>query len=190
MSTTHQGKSGGKPRQRNRKTDQQSRKSEQRPSPNLDPQNEAQIGPMVASPEVSMAMALPEVSAEMVSPEVSTDDTAAPAAVIGEVEQADVPSIIAVLPANEDPVSIQENPVSIQTIANAYRDYTRMSLQESGLLVEKLIGARSFDKAIEIQTEFARQAYLTFVAETQKICELYRELARQTFTSWGTMRPR
>jgi hypothetical protein len=130
-----------------------------------------------------MAMALPEVSTEMVSPEVSTDDTAAPAAVIGEVEQADVPSIIAVLPANE-------NPVSIQTIANAYRDYTRMSLQESGLLVEKLIGARSFDKAIEIQTEFARQAYLTFVAETQKICELYRELARQTFTPWGSMRPR
>ncbi|MBR1245725.1 phasin family protein [Bradyrhizobium sp. AUGA SZCCT0169] len=181
MSTTHQGKSGGKPRQRSRKTDQQSRKSGQQPSPNLDPQNEAQIGPMVASPEVSMAMALPEVS---------TDDTAAPAAVIGEVEQADVPSIIAVLPANEDPVSIQENPVSIQTIANAYRDYTRMSLQESGLLVEKLIGARSFDKAIEIQTEFARQAYLTFVAETQKICELYRELARQTFTPWGSMRPR
>lgn len=183
MSTTHQGKSGGKPRQRSRKTDQQSRKSGQQPSPNLDPQNEAQIGPMVASPEVSMAMALPEVSTEMVSPEVSTDDTAAPAAVIGEVEQADVPSIIAVLPANE-------NPVSIQTIANAYRDYTRMSLQESGLLVEKLIGARSFDKAIEIQTEFARQAYLTFVAETQKICELYRELARQTFTPWGSMRPR
>jgi hypothetical protein len=40
---------------------------------------------------------------------------------------------------------------------------------------------RSFDKAIELQAEFAKQAYETFVAESQRICELYSELARQIF---------
>ena len=72
-------------------------------------------------------------------------------------------------------------PISIQTIANAYGNYTEKSFQETRSFVEKLMGVRSFDKAMEVQTEFARQAYANFVAESQKICELYSELARQTF---------
>jgi hypothetical protein len=52
------------------------------------------------------------------------------------------------------------------------------------LSVEKLMRAPSFDKAIEVQTEFARQAYANFVAESQKICELYSELAKQIFRPW------
>jgi hypothetical protein len=43
---------------------------------------------------------------------------------------------------------------------------------------------RSFDKVIELQTEYARQAYVNFVAESQKICELYNELARQIWRPW------
>jgi hypothetical protein len=74
--------------------------------------------------------------------------------------------------------------VSIQTIANAYGDYTNKSLQETRSFVVKLMEVRSLDKALEIQAEFARQAYETFVAESQKICELYSELARQIFKPW------
>ena len=51
-------------------------------------------------------------------------------------------------------------------------------------LVGKLMGVRSFDKAIELQTEYARQTYVNFVAESQKICELYHELARQIWRPW------
>ena len=40
---------------------------------------------------------------------------------------------------------------------------------------------RSLDKGLEIQAEFARQAYETFVAESQRICGLYSELAKQIF---------
>jgi len=36
---------------------------------------------------------------------------------------------------------------------------------------------RSLEKAVEVQTEFARQAYETFVTESQKIRELYSGLA-------------
>jgi hypothetical protein len=46
------------------------------------------------------------------------------------------------------------------------------------------MGVRSFDKVIELQTEYARQAYVNFVAESQKICELYNELARQIWQPW------
>ena len=72
-------------------------------------------------------------------------------------------------------------PISLQTIANAYGDYTRKSLEETRSFVEQLTGVRSLDKAIEIQTEFAKHACETFLADSQKIWELYSELAKQIF---------
>ena len=48
-------------------------------------------------------------------------------------------------------------------------------------MVEKLSGVKSLDNAIEVQTEFAKSAYETFVAESQKIAGLYSDLAKQTF---------
>ena len=71
--------------------------------------------------------------------------------------------------------------IDIQTIALAYGEYTRKSFEQTKLFVEKLSGVRSLDKAIEIQTEFAKQAYETFVTDAQKIRELYSGLAKQTF---------
>jgi hypothetical protein len=71
-------------------------------------------------------------------------------------------------------------PVNMQTIANAYRDYTRKSVQQNRSFVEKLMGVRSFDKAVEAQADYATQAYENFVAESQRICGLYSELASQT----------
>ena len=40
---------------------------------------------------------------------------------------------------------------------------------------------RSLDKAFELQTEFAKQAYDGFVAEATKLSELYTDLAQQSF---------
>jgi len=71
--------------------------------------------------------------------------------------------------------------VDFQAIATAYSDYTKKSFEDTKAFVEKLSGVRSLDKAIEIQTEFAKQAYETFVTESQKIRELYSGLAKQSF---------
>jgi len=71
--------------------------------------------------------------------------------------------------------------IDFQTIAVAYSDYTRKSFEQTRSFVEKLAGVRSLDKAIEIQTEFAKQAYETFVTESQRIHGLYSGLAKQTF---------
>ena len=69
----------------------------------------------------------------------------------------------------------------IQAIATAYGDYTKKSFEDTKSMVEKLSGAKSLDKAIEVQTEFARSSFETFVAESQKIAGLYSDLAKQTF---------
>jgi hypothetical protein len=71
--------------------------------------------------------------------------------------------------------------IDFQTLATAYGNYTKKSFEETKAFVEKLSGARSLDKAVEIQIEFAKQAYETFVTESQKIRELYRGLAKETY---------
>src|SRR4051795_9094117 len=69
----------------------------------------------------------------------------------------------------------------LQAIATAYGDYTKKSFEDGKSFVEKLAGVKSLDKAIEVQTEYAKSAYETFVAESQKIASLYADLAKQTF---------
>ena len=68
-----------------------------------------------------------------------------------------------------------------QAIASAYGEYTKKSFEDTKSFVEKLSGVKSMDKAIEVQTEFAKSAYETFVAESQKIAGLYTDLAKQSF---------
>jgi phasin family protein len=69
----------------------------------------------------------------------------------------------------------------LQAIASAYGDYTKKSFEDTKSFVEKLSGVKSIEKALEVQTEFAKSAYETFVAESQKIAGLYTDLAKQTF---------
>ena len=69
----------------------------------------------------------------------------------------------------------------LQAIATAYGHYTKKSFEDTKSFVEKLSGVSSLDKAIEVQTEYAKSAYETFVAESQKIAGLYTNLAKQTF---------
>ena len=70
----------------------------------------------------------------------------------------------------------------VQAIATAYADYSKKSYEESKSFVEKLAGVKSIEKAIEIQTEYAKTAYELFMAEMAKIGELYKTFAKEAFT--------
>jgi hypothetical protein len=76
-------------------------------------------------------------------------------------------------------------PGGFQAIATAYGDYTKKSFEDTKLFVEKLSAVKSLEKAIELQTEFAKTAYETFVTESQKIGALYSDLAKQSFKPFG-----
>ena len=189
MSTTHQDKPGGKPRQRKGKADQRNRKPDQQQSPKLD-QGRAtdQTGATVASTAAPTHRAVAPVDTPSIGAAAPADTSSievAPvdAPSIGAAALVDASSIgdVAPVDASIGAAAPADVPVSIQTIANAYSDYTRKSIEETTSFVEKLTGVRSLDKAIEIQAEFARQAYETFVAESQRICGLYSELAKQIF---------
>jgi hypothetical protein len=79
---------------------------------------------------------------------------------------------------------------SFQAIATAYGDYTKKSFEDTRSFVEKLSGVKSLDKAIEVQTEFAKLAFDTFVAESQKIGALYGDLAKQSCKPFGDLAAR
>jgi hypothetical protein len=69
----------------------------------------------------------------------------------------------------------------VQAIATAYADYSKKSFEESKTFVEKLAGVKSIEKAVELQTEYAKTTYELFMAEMSKIGELYKDLAKETY---------
>jgi hypothetical protein len=69
----------------------------------------------------------------------------------------------------------------VQTIAAETADYSKKSFEEGSAALEKLLGAKSLDKAIEIQTTYAKSAYESFVAQATKMGELYSDLAKETY---------
>ncbi len=68
-----------------------------------------------------------------------------------------------------------------QAIATEVADYSKKSFEDGTKVMEKLLGAKSIDKAIEIQTDYAKTAYEGFVAQATKIGELYADLAKETY---------
>ena len=69
----------------------------------------------------------------------------------------------------------------VQAIAVEVADYSKKSFEEGSAATEKLLGAKSFDKAIEIQTDYAKSAYEGFVAGATRIGELYADLTKETY---------
>ena len=68
-----------------------------------------------------------------------------------------------------------------QAIATEVADYSKKAFEDGSAALEKLFGVKSFEKAIEVQTEYAKSAYEAFVTESQKIAGMYTDLAKETF---------
>lgn len=120
--------------------------------------------------ENPFADAAPEAPAPIAPPE-------APAPIAPTEAQAPIAATEAAEVAPEEPA--QAAPVNLQTITDAYGDFTRKSIEQTGAFFEQLAGVRSFSRAFELQGEFAKQACETFFAESRKIRELHSELAMQ-----------
>lgn len=69
----------------------------------------------------------------------------------------------------------------VQEIAVQTTDYSKKSFEATQGLVEKLIGVKTLDKALEIQTDFAKQAYESLVAQSTKVGELYASLFKDAY---------
>jgi hypothetical protein len=68
-----------------------------------------------------------------------------------------------------------------QAIASEYADYARKSFEQGSAAFEQLIGARSLERAIEVQSDYAKSAYEGFVAQATKLAALYVDVAKETY---------
>jgi phasin family protein len=66
-----------------------------------------------------------------------------------------------------------------QSIAAEMTDYSQKSLETNSAYVEKLLRAKSLDDAVRTQSEYAKSAHESLVAQATKIGELYTSLAKE-----------
>jgi len=147
---------------------------------------------VAAKPDQTMELP-EEISALVTGVESSATEAGSSAIETAPVETASVePSLAEPIPAETAPVdpaplpevssaevSPAPSPVNLQTIGNAVGDYTLKTFEQTSSFFGQLAAARSFSRAVELQTQYARQTFETFVAESEKIHQLQREMARQ-----------
>jgi hypothetical protein len=138
--------------------------ADQRTTPKAEQKAQAQFGPDAASGPAMAPIEAAEVDAEP----VVAFETAPEAALSGEV----------LPPETRNPLP---RAAGLPAIAQAYDDYTRKSWLAGRFLVERLVATHSIDEAIEIQGEFAKQAYANFLVHSERIGVLYGEWAQQLF---------
>ena len=75
---------------------------------------------------------------------------------------------------------------TLQSIATETADYSKKALENNSAFMEKLLGAKSYDTAIQIQSEYVKTSYAGFVAQATKMGELYSSLAKEAFKPMET----
>ncbi len=68
-----------------------------------------------------------------------------------------------------------------QAIAAEITAYSKQSFEDGTRAFEQLLGAKSFDQVIEIQSQYARMVYEAYVAELSKLGDMYAGLTRNAY---------
>jgi hypothetical protein len=77
---------------------------------------------------------------------------------------------------------------AFQDIAVEVADYQRKSFEDGTAVFEKALAAKSIDKALEVQTDFAKGAYEAYLGRVAKIGEIYLAAAKEACKPFeGTM---
>lgn len=70
---------------------------------------------------------------------------------------------------------------NFQSIALDTADFTKKSFEDGAAAMEKLMAVKSLDKALEVQTEYARSAYEGFVNHATKLGEYYVDMTKDAY---------
>lgn len=69
----------------------------------------------------------------------------------------------------------------VQAVAGEVTDYTKKAIEDSTATFEKLLGVKSIEQAIEVQTEYAKKAYEDYVSQVTKLGEMYVDIAKEAY---------
>jgi phasin family protein len=68
-----------------------------------------------------------------------------------------------------------------QALATETTEFSKRSLESTSSLMERLLGVKSVDSAIQLQSEFAKAQFEGFVAQATKVGEIYKDMAKEAF---------
>ena len=68
-----------------------------------------------------------------------------------------------------------------QAIAGEAAEYNRKSYETSTAAAEKVMAAKSFDKAVDAQQKFAKDVFEGYVAQMSKFGEMYTNAAKAAY---------
>jgi len=68
-----------------------------------------------------------------------------------------------------------------QAIAARMTDYSKQTFEDATRAFEQLVAAKSLESVVEIQSQYAKKAYDTWVAEASKLGEMYAAVARDAY---------
>ena len=68
-----------------------------------------------------------------------------------------------------------------QTVATEAAEFARKSFEQSAAAMERLMNARSLERAVEVQSQYVQSALEGAVAQGTKMNELVADLAKQSF---------
>ena len=74
-----------------------------------------------------------------------------------------------------------------QAFAAEVVEYSKKSAEGSSAAWEKLLGTKSLDKAMEVQSEYLKSSYEGFVAEATKLSEMYVDLFKDAYKPFEGM---
>lgn len=69
----------------------------------------------------------------------------------------------------------------LQAIAAETTEYSRKTVESGSAFVEKLLGVKKLDEAVQLQQEYLKTSYESFVAQATKLGELYANVAKEAF---------
>ena len=69
----------------------------------------------------------------------------------------------------------------MKAIATAHGDYVKSSFEANKAYLEKLTTIKAPDQAMQITTDHMKSAYETFVAESTKIGDMYKDFFKSAY---------
>lgn len=77
-----------------------------------------------------------------------------------------------------------------QAVAAEVTEYTKTATEAGQKSFEKLSATKTLDKAFEVQAEYAKSSYEAFVAQSQKLGELYMNGMKEAYKPFEAIAPK
>ena len=75
----------------------------------------------------------------------------------------------------------------VQALAMETQDFSKKAMETGSAAMEDLLAAKSLDKAVEVQSDYVKTAYESFIAQATKVNEMIVDMAKETYKPYEGM---